>query len=181
MITYTLTEAEFLEGQFVFFRTFPRMRALRWFCIATALWVGAQLVMAVNNKEWAAAGIELFWLAALLLALSFPRLSLPGKAHRIYRNTRWLREEQQVNWSDEGVDLRSAARNSRLKWSDVLRWAESRSLIVIFQPANKMLLLPKRAFSEAQLHELREQLRARVRRFGKRAAQSPSASSFASS
>lgn len=167
MITYTLTEAEMLEDRMRLLRAPSALRILRWIWIGMALWIATNAMKAFINGGWCAAIPELAWLSAFVVLLLASGIPVSQMARRLYRNTRWLREEQTFSWSDEGTESRTAIGQMRLLWSDFRQWDEGRTLIVIFLLANTVLILPKRAFSEDQLRDLRQHLNTHVGRPGK--------------
>ena len=110
---------------------------------------------------------------ALLIALGYYLAGQHGR--RIFRQQRTLREEQQVTWSDDGLDLRTASVTSSMPWSYYDSWQQDRLGYVLYLSDYSGYVLPRRSFTDAQWDDLGATLlRNKVRRRGSaRAAEQP--------
>lgn len=70
--------------------------------------------------------------------------SLPEDARRL-----------RVSVSEQGFSVTSSGNESLLAWSKVLRCVESRNVFVVFLSRRDAQILPKRAFTEAELSAIR--------------------------
>jgi hypothetical protein len=126
---------------------------------------GAALVIALVGYRWYE-GKDRSMLAvigAALLGLLFVNRNPARKiAKRVYDALPPEARHIGVLVSDEGILLRSSGAESSLAWSSIYKLVETREVIVVFVSRENAQILPKRAFSEAQLLELRTLAKQRI-------------------
>lgn len=170
-ISFTMTEREVVAARHVEYLE----RAVSWRSLghnALVVFILWLIVFGLNFEDGepiAAAfsatifGAALLVLMALLIALGYYRAGQHGR--RVFRQQRTLREEQQVTWSDEGLDLRTASVSSSMPWSDYDSWQQETLGYLIYLSDYSGHVLPRRAFTDAQWDDLGATLvRNKVRR-----------------
>lgn len=100
------------------------------------------------------AGI-LVWLAGLFLILANMRRQIPKRVRREFAEQRALRDEVELNWSDDGLTATTAHGHSQHGWDEFRSWAENEAVFLLFHAERLFTAVPKRALSEAQVDELR--------------------------
>jgi hypothetical protein len=180
-ISFTMTEREVVAARQVQYLG----RAVSWrslgynALVIFILWLIAFGVNFGDGEPIAAAffatifGAALLLLLALLTALGYYRAGQHGR--RIFRQQRTLREEQQVTWSDDGLDLRTASVTSSMPWSYYDSWQQDALGYVLYLSDYSGYVLPRRSFTDAQWDDLGATLvRNKVQRRGSaRAAEQP--------
>jgi hypothetical protein len=161
-VSLHMTEADFLAGQ----RAFYRMKLWVKLMLAAA---GALTVLTmvagvdIVLRRGAGGVFDLAPLAmvALLWAWYAGRLLLgsPGNARRYFRQSK-LSRPLEYEWDEAGLSVRGEDMFQRLKWSDMLRWAETRATIALMITDRSYIPIPKRFFTAEDLEDLRSRLRA---------------------
>lgn len=107
----------------------------------------------------AAAGVgAALWLVALGLILGAIRLRLPAMSRRSFAQQKWLRDEVEVTWSDEGILFETSKSHSRHDWDDFGKWAENRTVFVLFFADSLFSMIPKRVLTAHEVDDLRARL-----------------------
>ncbi|MHA6317331.1 YcxB family protein [Altererythrobacter sp. CAU 1778] len=127
------------------------------------LLIGLLVVLAVAAISVGKGQVMLFAIAAALaLPIAFAVTLwwvVPWQARRHYRQTAALRDEIALRWDDEGVRMASARGNSRLAWSDFHAFADTASLLILYQSEMLYSMFPKRAFAAGEIEEMKRRAR----------------------
>jgi hypothetical protein len=126
---------------------------------------GGALVIALVGYRWYEGKDRtmLVAIAAALLALLFVNRNPARKiAKQVYESLPAEARRIGVLITEQGILLRSSGTESELAWSSIWKLVETREVIVVFVSRENAQILPKRAFSEAQLVELRKLAKARI-------------------
>ncbi|WP_454885343.1 C13 family peptidase [Sphingomonas oryzagri] len=164
-ITFTPSVQDVIAARRVQFR---RRSPSRWSMIHKAiflalLWLVIYGMNVATGAGWGeAAGMASLFFASmavpitLLLVLGY---SLTGyRVRRLFRQQRALHEEVHANWTDEGLDLRSASASVRMAWSDFHGWRREAPGYLIYVNDYNCHILPHRAFTEEQWADLEDTL-----------------------
>jgi hypothetical protein len=120
---------------------------------------GAVAVIALVAYRWIEGRdrTSLAIIAALLLGLLFANRN-PAKriAKRVFASLPDDARAIRVTVDEEGFHIHSSGQESRLQWVDVHRCVETREVLLVFVSRNDAQILPKRAFTEAELDSVRE-------------------------
>ncbi|MGH6616630.1 C13 family peptidase [Sphingomonas sp.] len=164
-ITYTLNEQDVVVAQRAQYgRRASSRRSLGHKTLALAiLWLGGFAINLLEDATWAdaARSASIFCAAIVvpLLLLMFMGYGLAGyQARRLFRQQRTLREEYRTSWTDEGLDLRSAAVTAVMAWSDFHSWGQETSGYLIYLSDYNCYVLPRRCFTDTQWTDLEETL-----------------------
>ena len=94
--------------------------------------------------------------AALCLILTY--FLLPKRARRSFRQHKSLHGEVKLRWDESEITFETAQAFSRHQWSDFVKSAENRHVVLFFQTDNLFNFIPKRVLGQdaiASLHVLR--------------------------
>lgn len=80
---------------------------------------------------------------------------LPNRLKNIYRQQKDLHRPFAFEWNDTGYALESDHGSSRVPWSDVVRWREDKTVIIIYRSDVLFNLVPKRDLGPAELETFR--------------------------
>lgn len=80
---------------------------------------------------------------------------LPRRLKNIYRQQKDLQRPFAFDWTEAGYTLESDHGNSRVPWSDVVRWREGEQVFIIYRSDVLFNLVPKRDLGAAELDRLR--------------------------
>jgi hypothetical protein len=75
-----------------------------------------------------------------------------------FRERPAMREGYDLNWSEDGFNLRSESTDSFMRWTSLLSWLQDDLGFQIYVAKNSFFWLPRRAFSAEQWDDLRETL-----------------------
>jgi len=123
---------------------------------------GAPPVRADNLLwEWVVALIP--WL--LIIALFLFALRVRGRRHTtLWNKLVELQQPQTLTLDDEGVRRSNVFCESLYRWPYFVKWAETKTLVILAIPGDLRLSIPKRAMAtQLQLDELRRILQSRIR------------------
>lgn len=127
----------------------------------------AFVVMGEWSWPYAAVAAGLGAVAAVIVALGIAAtnsIMVARRSRRIYAQQKSLHDEFEFAWDETGFDLSTQSARSRHNWADFRHWAEGPDGIILYQSDALFNMLPKRAFSEDALADIREGLRqAKVR------------------
>jgi YD repeat-containing protein len=164
ILTYTLVEKEYLDAQRGFKAHLARGRLLFRMMLPIAFGaalVGAYSFFVVDNLGW---GIGLCLASAYLLV---------NRMFWWQRHVRRALKENperlgpfELELTQEGIKVSPEA--SKLPWSALLRYYETRDLFLLLGPARELCILPKRAFPMGDVLQWTERLRAELRGKGRR-------------
>ncbi len=137
-------------------RHLPEFKRRLWLPL---LMLGFMLVFLVTNERprWFSVLPVLF---ALLLVLHFQRRAIRSWPRRALADLGEGRTR--FRFDDFGFSASSSLRQHRLAWAALARYVEAPDSFVMYTTPRTLLVVPKRAFSAAQLTELSRLLRARV-------------------
>lgn len=111
-----------------------------------ALGFGAYL--ASENIYVAAAAGGLVGLAVMQAALFF--LYLPNRAKRLYRQQKNLHREYRFSWDDQGVFLQAEDYQEKIRWADLSKAKENRTLLLLYPSDHLFHVFPKRSFNNPE-------------------------------
>lgn len=164
ILTYTLSEKEYLDAQRAFRAHLAKGRLL--FRMMLPIAVGAALA---GSYSLFAAG-DLAWGMGLCLASAYLL------AHRTFwwrwRIRRALKEKPEllgpftVELTQEGTNLGHAG--AELPWAALLRYYETRDLFLLLGTAEELCILPKRALPAGDMAQWTEKLRTALKGKGRR-------------
>ncbi|PTS90817.1 hypothetical protein DBR17_00675 [Sphingomonas sp. HMWF008] len=121
--------------------------------IAIALIDGNWLLALVTGIVGALAGAM-----ALGVCVGGNFLLLPRRSRRLFRQQRSIHRETAFAWDADGSRWTSDRGDTRTDWCDHHRWREGQSTILLYLNDNFMQFLPKRAFADSQIEDLRTTL-----------------------
>ncbi|MES2055959.1 MAG: C13 family peptidase [Pseudomonadota bacterium] len=164
-ISYTLNEQDVVVAHRVLYghRAGSR-RALGYKALVFAIfWLGWFALNLLNGATWADAARSTSIVCAAivvpLLLLVLLGYAFAGyQARRLFRQQSTLREEYRTSWTDEGLDLRSAAVSVVMAWRDFHSWRQEPSGYLIYLSDYNCHVLPRRCFTDAQWTDLEETL-----------------------
>ncbi|MFD2261316.1 YcxB family protein [Lacibacterium aquatile] len=97
-----------------------------------------------------------FGLPFFFLFRSRMRKALKGQ----YLSSPLLQEQQELFWSDDGIEVSSRSASVRYQWSDLRRLSETKRMLIIDARPLPGIIMPKRAFLLPEtLVDLKQRLR----------------------
>ena len=75
-----------------------------------------------------------------------------------FRRDNRLQDQFEAVISDNGIDVASSRADSKYDWSAFLRYAETKSLFLVYQAPRVFNIFPKRAFAAEEVDEFRRLL-----------------------
>jgi hypothetical protein len=114
--------------------------------------------LGLSQRRAAITGMILF--PALMLVYKF--VVFPWWVRRDFRGHPNFSRDQTVRIDDDGLHKRSEVGQSETKWSAYTRFGETQNLFLLYLGERSIEAVPKRAFSNEQLEELRQLLRKEV-------------------
>jgi YD repeat-containing protein len=164
ILTYTLTEKEYLDAERAFKAHLGPGRFFFRMLLPIAL--GAALAsvysfFVVDNLSW---GIGLCLASAYLLVRRVFRWQL--RVRRTLRVNPEILGPFELVLTQEGIKIAPGA--SELAWSALLRYYETGDLFLLLGPAREFCILPKRAFPAGDVLQWTERLRAELKGKGRR-------------
>jgi len=168
VINFRLTADDLYEGQRQFCRGMrvfglPRLpRALR--IIVPLFLIGGGLFLLTvhgghDDRATGAMGIGLG-----LIILLFDLVLWKILAARYYNKNPSLQKDYRVQIDEDGVEYWAQDMHSKSGWSNLLRWQESKNLILLYPNTRIFTMLPKRAFASGEVDQLRELLARKIAR-----------------
>jgi hypothetical protein len=132
----------------------PRAKATRYI-----VWGGAVAVVAMVAYRWMEGRnhTSLVVIGVVLLGI----LAVNGNpakriAKKVYASLPDDAKTLRISVDETGFSVTSSGNESMLPWSEVQRCIETRQVLVVFVSRHDGQILPKRAFSEADLRSVRE-------------------------
>jgi amino acid transporter len=157
-LTYTLSEAEFLEYIELVRPLRDTRRKLRLFSLFAA---GISLILAYGFSP--RTRLFFIFLAVFLLLFSFAVAFFSANmVKRIFRDNPILSGEKRVDFSPEKVTSDTESQHRAIKWTAFIKVGETASLLVLFMAKNMGMPIPKRVFNPEQLLEFRALLSQKV-------------------
>ncbi|WP_447727904.1 YcxB family protein [Sphingomonas koreensis] len=144
-------------------RAFYRNKLIK-LAVIMGLLYAALVFFILGQWTWLYVGIAVAagTIAATVIMLGIAaanHLLLPRRSRRIYTQQKSLHDEFEFSWDEAGFDLSTQSARSRHPWADFRHWAEGPDGIIVYQSDALFNMLPKRAFSEDTLADIRERLR----------------------
>jgi|SRR5579863_1400702 len=164
-ITYHITREDYIDAQKLHRLKSPRA-LVRGFTLLAKVVAVAGLVIALvlavasrNRKVWSdVAPLIGLWVVWAL----FLWVWVPFNSRRCYAKDRRLQDEFTAEISEEGVYMESPTFNANLRWGLFLRFLESDRVFLLYQTSRMFNLLPKSAFTPAEIDEFRQLLRRKL-------------------
>lgn len=132
-----------------------------------AIFVCLLYVGLVYLANWGAPTTPIQILAAILIGLvvtiggfAIGYVVTPRRARKIYREHKAMRGEQQVEWDEEAIRMRSQVGANEMPWTIFHCWLEGPETLLLYQANNLFHAIPKRALSRAQFADIVGHLRA---------------------
>lgn len=164
-----ITESDFVEAQWLHMKTNLKMkvRPLFWYlCLLFAI-PGMVLAFVYCLYQWTQ-GITpdwQFWLiyGAIIYVFIIYCIYFPRRWENIYKQTRLLQEESDLEFSEDGLSGSSDRGEAKLEWDLFKKWKEGKNIIILYQGDFYMNIIPKRCFeTEKALDETLELIRSKI-------------------
>ncbi len=152
--TFLIDEKLYLEFCALTFRSLV-WRCLRWMLPAILI---AILLFAFSREYGDLAMAAFVGVLAGLLVLGLQRLLLPSRGKKVYRESAALQTPQILNIDDEGFVLKQEAGVWRSKWSQMVKWDETKNLVAIYPNRVMANLIPKNQVDPLIIDIIREHL-----------------------
>lgn len=172
-VRFTLTADDYAAASRLHMtRAFYRNKLLK-LAVIMGLFYAALIFFIIGEWTWPIAAVALGAgaAAAAIVALGIAvtnHILLPRRSRRIHAQQKSLHDEFELCWDETGFDLSTPSARSRHQWADFRQWAEGPDGIILYQSDALFNMLPKRAFSEDALADIRRNLaRAEVRQLAR--------------
>jgi len=76
-------------------------------------------------------------------------LIVPGRARRLFEQTKSASALFTVTWDEDAISFESAEWKQRSKWTEFLKWRESEALFLLYINVQNFRIIPKRSFADA--------------------------------
>jgi hypothetical protein len=86
-----------------------------------------------------------YWLTVPLIGY----LIVPGRARRLFAQTKAASAPFSVTWNADTISFESAEWKQRQKWTEFLKWRENDALFLLYINIQSYRIIPKRAFPDA--------------------------------
>jgi hypothetical protein len=176
-VSYRLTAADLVDAGHYYSKRLLTVRAGEIMpVIVTFVWalIGAYLAY-ISGWDWNRSIIQSnFGLVGLplIIGICFPYINrrwlAPIAARNQLKSNKELQGEIAVSWDIERIVVETDHGQSRWPWSDFYSWQESSGSMLLWLSNQSYFCLPKRAFSDSQISEIRANLTRVVGRPGKR-------------
>jgi hypothetical protein len=161
--SFTPTEADYVAANRAWLLSKLSSRKVRWTCIVLAACLLAVTAGGFINGDWAPLAY-VGGLSALLAGTHLINwLLVPRSVRRMLDQRSSLLTPNRFAWNAELLEATSDAGLSRVRWDELHRWFEGAPGFVFLLSDRMMLILPARALTEAQSHDLRTTLLAHGR------------------
>ncbi|HEX8240544.1 MAG TPA: YcxB family protein [Allosphingosinicella sp.] len=90
-----------------------------------------------------------------LMMYSFLYLTLPRRAARLFRQQKTFQQCFQYMWSDDGITLRTPSSEARYAWSQIYRWADGRTALLLFFNEQIFYFIPRRVLGPEEWADLK--------------------------
>ncbi|WP_166039909.1 YcxB family protein [Sphingosinicella sp. YJ22] len=97
-------------------------------------------------------------LVALGLILVVIRLRLPAMSRRSFAQQKWLGDEVEMTWSDDGILFETCNSHARHDWDGFGKWSENGAVFVLFFTDSLFSMIPKRVLAAHEADDLRTRL-----------------------
>jgi hypothetical protein len=101
-------------------------------------------------------------LALAFFWLGFPFVYMPFKLKRDFKKHPNFSRDCSVQVNETGLHSQSDVSTGETKWAAFVKFRETRNLFMLYLGGRMFKVIPKRAFSAAQLEEFRELLRQKL-------------------
>jgi hypothetical protein len=144
-----------------FRRNHWRKSYLRLTVVGVLLAITFYLLYSINAEPelWYSIGGLLFFVAVFVVVAW---LRVHKALEKIFEDTPILLQEFQIQLSDAGCTLRNPLSENVRKWEAFTAYRETAGLFLMSIGGDQFVWLPKRAFNEAQLAEVRALLAAKI-------------------
>jgi len=139
------------------------------------VWLLYTLVAVAIGGQWTLAGILPILAGTAigtpiiaLAILGINALLLARRTRRLFDQQRSLHGKMMAKWNEAGLQLTSPNGSGIHEWSDFIKWAESKTILLFYQNDMLFNLVPQRALDAEQLEDIKTALRAQgVRQAGR--------------
>jgi hypothetical protein len=171
-VTYRLTVADLVDAGGYAYNRLLAVRAIRLSAfILTLVWVLNGAYQAFQ-RDWNGLGVQSIWIfvGSALIAWMYVgnRWLMPSAIRKQVASSKGLQDDIVANWDEERFALDTNHGQARYPWTDFYKWQESAGSLLLWQSNRSYFCLPKRAFTDNQISEIRANLTRAVGRPGKR-------------
>lgn len=137
--SYTLTESEVVKAMQL------HCRGERSTLVVLVL-VGTAFVLLGIFSEYKSVGFGVA-VGGLIGYFSVLYLATPFNAKRQYKQNRALRAEMSMHLLSQGLGFKAETGESKLQWSDVLKWKYAKGIYLLYITSNMFHIVPSRALT----------------------------------
>ena len=161
-VTYQLTEADYISAN----RDWFGRALLRWRTLIAAsvmmvviFVIGFAMARFLDGApliDQLGLGLSMagMGLVALLFFFGLSFLLLPRRAKRLFRQQTSMHKPLRFAWSSEGCVQGSTHGEGTYVWSDLHRWSNGLSAVLIYHTDNLFFVLPRRVLTDEQHRDL---------------------------
>jgi hypothetical protein len=152
MITFVLVEGDYQAAQRLHYR---RSKTWRWLALHSAVLLGVAAFLAFGPYQSAAIR-GWTWLIPTLVAwlwvvaLSSRYLVMPRRLHRMFSESRMLRQPRSYSWDEAALTTQSGAGTDIIPWGDFLKSDADEQVFLLYTTPRQFLCIPRRAFAGAE-------------------------------
>ncbi|WP_444884560.1 YcxB family protein [Microbulbifer sp. PSTR4-B] len=139
-IEVKITPDDYYHSQWVH----QKLSVSKFFIITLlTVWLAYFLYSALNVELSIAVGSASGW---LLWYFGYYLVYLRYKCNKIYRQQKSLNLPAQFEWDREGISAINERGVVKIKWSDYVKWRESKRIIMLYQSDLIFNIIPKSSF-----------------------------------
>jgi hypothetical protein len=161
-INYQLTESDFLEASLTSIRRQSTLKSLLlWLAVFfTSMTVYFFLQQRKTGDEFHPG---FFWPVIILvvIVLVVP-LMLKRSVRKYWSANKYFHFSIEARVTQDGIEMSNKVASSKIAWTGVVRYDESKNLFILYPAEGLMLIFPKRSLIGAQMDTFRTFLRERV-------------------
>ena len=155
-VTYRLTESEFVDAQRLLMSAAFRRRQLIVLAASAMVLIGLALL-----RPFMAAPIAIALPAIALISWWW---LLPRAWRRLYRRVPDAQREILLDYSPDGLTVETPVSRGAVQWSAYSHFLETDALLLLVQPSQVAVPIPKRAFAPDDLARFRALVQERLPR-----------------
>lgn len=84
-----------------------------------------------------------------LLHIVMRYLIIPSRSRRLYRQQKNMHLEYQLDWDDQGLNVRGENYHEYLRWADLAKAKENSEMLLLYRSDYNFSVFPRRCFSSA--------------------------------
>jgi hypothetical protein len=132
---------DYVKAQYLHMRPRPLYEILGIIVLALFFWA---TWIAITDDDHDA--FDLLYLALIIALILNYTVYIPWKTRRVYRQHKALQRELSFKFDATGALVTNENGQSRMPWSDYLRWKQNDHLILIYLSDSMYHMLPSRLF-----------------------------------